>query len=130
LNVLVHARSHDSWEPADARRYIPTTLETWRDDRTRIEEALRYSDNELRTICGAIHERTISSPPPEPNVHGKIPAQGVQELAEVPRQIAMLEVWQARRDRLAEALRRSNDDLVAVFKKACRSGVDVTLRVA
>jgi hypothetical protein len=129
LNALAYARSDRFPQLSEEPRHIPT-LERWRNDRTRIEEALRHSDDELRAICSAIRERTFSLLPPDPNVHGKVRVQRVQELAEGSGQITMLEVWQDRRDRLAEALRRSDDDLVAVCTKACTSGRDPTRRAA
>ena len=130
MNALGHVPSHNFSEPAEEPRHIPTTLKAWRDNRTRIEEALRHSNDELRTICGAIGERAFSSPHPEPNAHGKLSSHSVEELIEVPWQIAMLEAWQARRDRLADALRHSDHELLALFKSACRSRLDPTLRAA
>ncbi len=130
MNVLGHAASHNLPEPAEVPRHIPTTLEAWRDNRTGIEQALRDSNDELRTICGSLGERASFSPHPEPNAHGKLSSHGADELAEVPRQIAMLEAWQARRDRLREALRHSDHELLALLKRACRSRLDPTLRAA
>jgi hypothetical protein len=130
LNALGHARLRDFSEPAEVSRHFPTTLAAWRDDRTRIEEALQHSNEKLRTICGAIRAQAFSLSSREPNAHGKLTSQGGEELADIPRQIAMLKAWRARRDRIAEALRDSDGQLLAVCKEVCCSGLERTLRIA
>lgn len=130
LNALGQARSQNYWEPPEGRRHIAATFAAWRDDRIRIEESLRHSDDELRTICGVVRGPAFSSSLQKPNAHSQVTSQGVEELVEVPGQIAMLENWQARRNRIAAALRHSDDELLALFKIACQSKSDLTLRIA
>jgi hypothetical protein len=107
-------------EPAEAGR--PTaTLRAWRTDRARLEEALRRSDDELRSLCEAIAGRTLPSPPRERIVGGMAGPPGVPEPTDLPRQIALLRVWQAQRERLEEALRHSDDQLLVLCKEGLQA---------